>query len=134
MTLYATVKTIETLLGLVARRLAARFMDRLLSSARVKSKILAGLLKEPGDWIGKEYAVMMVSSMDFADARKDELVREFHMEFPGFNAPVEEARKYIAEVEQDVPRRILEVFVEKHPRAYKDGRYQRSVLLLWLRS
>ena len=77
---------------------------------------------------------MMVSSMDFADERMNELVQEFHMNYQDWKAPTNEARKYVAKVEQEVPRAILQTFVAKHTWAYRNGRYQRSVLLLWLRS
>ena len=90
-------------------------------------------MKEPDDWISQEYAVMMISSMDFADEEMNELVREFHMNYDGWNAPADEARRYVAKVEQDIPRAILQTFVDEYEWAYKNGRYQRAVLLLWLR-
>ena len=121
-------------MGLVSRKIATKLGKRFLASAWLKNKILVGLMKEPDDWTSQEYAVMMVSSVDFADERMNELVREFHMDHPGWNAPADEARKYVAKIEQEVPRAILQTFVEKHKWAYKNGRYQRSVLLLWLRS
>ena len=134
MSWHIAVGIVESVVGLVSRKIAARLGKHLLASAWLKSKILASLMKEPDDWISQEYAVMMVSFVDFADERMNELVREFHMDYPDWNAPADEARKYIARVEQEIPRAILQKFVENYEWAYRDGRYQRSVLLLWLRS
>ena len=134
MRLYLALKVVQSVVGLVSRQMATNLGKRLLASAWFKGKVLASLMKEPDDWISQEYAVMMVSSMYFAEEQKNTLVQEFHMDYPDGNAPANEARKYVTKIEQEVPRTILETFVDKHRWAYKDGRYQRSVLLLWLQS
>ena len=134
MSVFSAMAIVESVVGVVSRKIATKLGQRVLASAWFKGKILAGLMKEPDDWISLEYAVMMVSSMDFADERMNELVQEFHMDYQEWRAPANEARKYVAKVEQEVPRAILQTFVAKHPWAYRNGRYQRSVLLLWLRN
>lgn len=134
MSCYLALRMVQAVVGLVSRKIATNLGKRVLASAWLKSKVLAGLMKEPDDWISQEYAVMMVSSMDFAIERMNDLVQEFHMNYQDWNAPANEARKYLVTVEQEVPRTILQTFIDKHRWAYKNGRYQRSVLLLWLRS
>lgn len=134
MSLYLALEIVQSVVGLVSRRIATKLGRRVLASDRLKARILAGLMKEPDDWISQEYAVMMVSSVGVADEETDELVREFHMNYPDWNAPPDQAGRYIARVEQEMPRAVLQEFFNEHEWAYKDGRYQRSVLLLWLRS
>ena len=134
MSFHLALEIVQSVVGLVSRKIATNLGKRVLASAWLKGRVLAGLMKEPDDWISQEYAVMMVSSMDFAEEQMSDLVQEFHMTYQDWNAPANEARKYVARVEQEVPRTILQTFIDKHRWAYKNGRYQRSVLLLWLRN
>ena len=103
MSLYLALEIVQSVVGLISRKIATKLGRRVLASDWFKAKILAGLMKEPDDWISQEYAVMMVSSVDFADEQMNELVQEFHMNYQGWNAPADEASKYVAKVEQEVP-------------------------------
>ena len=134
MRLYLVLKVVQSVVGLVSRKIATNLGRRVLASAWFKKRILTSLMKEPDDWISQEYAAMMASSVDFADEQIKELVQDFYMNYHNWNAPANEVRKYVAKIEQEVPRAILQTFVDKHPWAYKNGCYQRSALLLWLRS
>lgn len=91
------------------------------------------------DWIHQAEALYIIGSFPYVDDQIKELTNALDVYVTPNNQlrVVQDRRRVsiqLADLNESVPKRILDRFVDQHPLAYRNGRYSRQALILWLRA
>lgn len=105
----------------------------------LQDRHLSRLLTLNEDWIHLAEALYIVNSFDYVDDQIKELVHAIDIYVTPDNQLrfVQDTRRVAVQLEQlneTVPKRILDQFVETNPQSYRDGQYSRQSLIFWLRA
>ena len=105
----------------------------------LQARHLSRLLKLNEDWIHLAEALYIVNSFEYVDDQIRELVHAIDVYVTPDNQLrfVQDTRRVAVQLEklnETVPKKILDRFVEANPQSYRDGQYSRQSLIFWLRA
>ena len=105
----------------------------------LQKRHLARLELFEDEWVHLAEALYIVSRHQYVNDQIMELLHGYDIYVTPDNEIriMQDARRVavqLAELNDSVPKRILDRFVAQNPLSYKDGMYSRQSLIIWLRS